>query len=104
MGLVSNISCREYCALTCPRDPSFGLACVVVLVQVRDQDVSAFSGESYCYGASDARVRACDQDGATRESSMTSIRFFAVVRLWLERVCLPGSRLLLVRKWRTWAG
>jgi hypothetical protein len=62
MGFFSNISCCQHRALASARDPSFGLACVVVLVQVGDQDVSAFTGEGYCYSTSDSRVAACDQD------------------------------------------
>jgi hypothetical protein len=62
MGFVSNISCCEHRALARARDPTFGLARVVVLVQVGDQDVSAFAGEGYCYSTSDSRVPAGDQD------------------------------------------
>jgi hypothetical protein len=49
MGVVANIAGSQYRAPARLRDPSACLACVLMLVEVGDQDIGAFAREGDRY-------------------------------------------------------
>jgi hypothetical protein len=86
-------------------DPARGLAGVVLLLgQVRDQDIGTFAGEGDRHRAADTGIAAGDDRGAALELATAFVRLLAMVGLGRHLGCVAGRLLLLLGLRRRRAG
>ena len=82
-------------------DQSLRLLGVLMLIQVGDDDVRAFTGIGDRNRAADAAVAAGDDGFLARQFVAAAVRVFTVIGPRFHRVCSAGHRLMLSRKRRT---
>ncbi len=73
------------------------VARVLLLIEIGDDEVGAFTCESDCNGLADAGIRAGDQSDLAAEKAAALVRLLAVIRLWLHLTGGAWWRLLLFR-------
>ena len=97
---LCEIAGDQECAATRRFDHALGLVRVLVLVQVRDDDIGAFTCERERHGAADPAVGAGDHGDAPLQAAEPAVGFLAVIRSGRHVPLASRVRLLLLRERR----
>src|ERR1700738_2254528 len=96
MLAVGNVARNENSTTASRFHQVSGLLRVVVLVEVGNQDVGAFTGKCDNHCTANAAVATRDHRNLPEKTIRASVAFFAVVRLWMHRCCKARRPVLLL--------
>ena len=95
---ISDVAGRQHALPAGFLDEPFGLAGVVVFIEIGDQKVCPLAGEGEGDSAANARIAAGQEHLLVAQTTAAPVAVLAVVWSWIHQGSLAGNRLLLSRK------